>query len=263
MRVLDYAKGFWREHTGQSFGGWLRTITRSRVAEHGRKQARQPLGRGGTDGRSNSRNWPRRRIPRTAVRRTRLVRDPRCPGPDSAGIPAADLGSLSPHVLRWPVRGRRRPSAGHGQTHRASSQVPCPEAIAEGVGGSPQAVEQTSGEPRNTRNTRKELTARGGGPESAQSRADKTAAWSEALARKSTAEKCSLEGTRFSFIFLPSIFCPSSLVEQKKDKQSPRLVADSRRSSPNPSIPPRFFREFRVFRGCPCFRPRGAPRYLG
>ena len=49
LRVLDYAKGFSREHTGQSFGGWLCTITRSRVAEHGRKQARQPLGRGGTD----------------------------------------------------------------------------------------------------------------------------------------------------------------------------------------------------------------------
>jgi RNA polymerase sigma-70 factor (ECF subfamily) len=41
--------GFQRDQTGGTFRGWLRTITRSKVADHFRRQNRQPDAQGGTD----------------------------------------------------------------------------------------------------------------------------------------------------------------------------------------------------------------------
>ena len=40
---------FQRDQTGGTFRGWLRTITRSKIADHFRRQNRQPDAQGGTD----------------------------------------------------------------------------------------------------------------------------------------------------------------------------------------------------------------------
>ena len=49
QRILQHVQGFSREHAGQSFGAWLRTITRHQIADWFRRRGRQPLAVGGSD----------------------------------------------------------------------------------------------------------------------------------------------------------------------------------------------------------------------
>ncbi|HZT80202.1 MAG TPA: sigma-70 family RNA polymerase sigma factor [Gemmataceae bacterium] len=47
--VAAHVADFRRERPGDTFRGWLRTITRNKVRDHFRRRARQPAGEGGTD----------------------------------------------------------------------------------------------------------------------------------------------------------------------------------------------------------------------
>jgi RNA polymerase sigma-70 factor (ECF subfamily) len=49
--VASNIDGFRRDQVGGSFRGWLRTITRSKVVDHVRRQNRQPAATGGSDAR--------------------------------------------------------------------------------------------------------------------------------------------------------------------------------------------------------------------
>jgi RNA polymerase sigma-70 factor (ECF subfamily) len=46
--VASHLGGFRKERTGDTFRGWLRTITRSKVQDHFRRRAREPGGVGGS-----------------------------------------------------------------------------------------------------------------------------------------------------------------------------------------------------------------------
>jgi RNA polymerase sigma-70 factor (ECF subfamily) len=47
--VAIHIDGFRRDQPGGTFRGWLRTITRSKMADHRRRQSRQPAAAGGSD----------------------------------------------------------------------------------------------------------------------------------------------------------------------------------------------------------------------
>ncbi len=47
--VARHIGGFRREGAGQTFRGWLHAITRSKVADHHRKQAKEPQAAGGSE----------------------------------------------------------------------------------------------------------------------------------------------------------------------------------------------------------------------
>src|SRR5438309_6313042 len=47
--VASHIAGFRRERPGDTFRGWLRTITRNKVHDHLRKLRREPAGAGGTE----------------------------------------------------------------------------------------------------------------------------------------------------------------------------------------------------------------------
>jgi RNA polymerase sigma-70 factor (ECF subfamily) len=47
--VAVHVGAFRRERPGDSFGGWLRTITRNKIRDHHRRRQGKPEARGGTD----------------------------------------------------------------------------------------------------------------------------------------------------------------------------------------------------------------------
>lgn len=47
--VSEHIQGFRRDRPGDTFRGWLRTITRNKIADHLRRRGRQPQAPGGTD----------------------------------------------------------------------------------------------------------------------------------------------------------------------------------------------------------------------
>jgi RNA polymerase sigma-70 factor (ECF subfamily) len=47
--VAAHIAGFRKQHAGDTFRGWLRTITRNKVHDHFRRLGREPGGEGGTD----------------------------------------------------------------------------------------------------------------------------------------------------------------------------------------------------------------------
>ena len=47
--VATHIAGFRKEKEGDTFRGWLRTITRNKVRDHFRKLGREPAGEGGTE----------------------------------------------------------------------------------------------------------------------------------------------------------------------------------------------------------------------
>jgi RNA polymerase sigma-70 factor (ECF subfamily) len=47
--VARHIGGFRRDRAGDSFRGWLRTITRNKIRDHFRRHEQEPQGRGGTD----------------------------------------------------------------------------------------------------------------------------------------------------------------------------------------------------------------------
>jgi RNA polymerase sigma-70 factor (ECF subfamily) len=47
--VASHIAGFHKDKEGDTFRGWLRTITRNKVRDHFRKLGREPAGEGGTD----------------------------------------------------------------------------------------------------------------------------------------------------------------------------------------------------------------------
>ena len=99
-----------RSEQGDTFRGWLRTITRNKVRDHFRRWGREPGGAGGTEAQIRLARAPRGRAPARTTRETRtrarclfrtaLELDPRrVRGPHLAGV-LADRG-------RGPVRPRR------------------------------------------------------------------------------------------------------------------------------------------------------------
>jgi RNA polymerase sigma-70 factor, ECF subfamily len=49
--VAAHLAGFHRDRTGDTFRGWLRTITRNKVNDHYRRREREPAGAGGSEAR--------------------------------------------------------------------------------------------------------------------------------------------------------------------------------------------------------------------
>ncbi len=49
--VAAHLAGFHRDRAGGTFRGWLRTITRNKVADHYRRREREPVGVGGSEAR--------------------------------------------------------------------------------------------------------------------------------------------------------------------------------------------------------------------
>jgi RNA polymerase sigma-70 factor (ECF subfamily) len=47
--VASHIAGFRKEKDGDTFRGWLRTITRNKIRDHFRKSGREPAGEGGTE----------------------------------------------------------------------------------------------------------------------------------------------------------------------------------------------------------------------
>src|SRR5262245_48996096 len=47
--VAEHVGGFRKQRAGDSFRGWLRTITRNKVRDHFRRRQHQPQAPGGTD----------------------------------------------------------------------------------------------------------------------------------------------------------------------------------------------------------------------
>jgi RNA polymerase sigma-70 factor (ECF subfamily) len=56
--VAEHIGGFRRDRPGDTFRGWLRTITRNKVRDHCRRQAGQPRAAGGTDAQLHLQNVP-------------------------------------------------------------------------------------------------------------------------------------------------------------------------------------------------------------
>lgn len=56
--VLVHAERFHRDRLGDSFRGWLWTITRNKLHDHFRRKVAQPLAAGGTDARQRLENVP-------------------------------------------------------------------------------------------------------------------------------------------------------------------------------------------------------------
>jgi RNA polymerase sigma-70 factor (ECF subfamily) len=56
--VAAHIAGFRRDRPGDTFRGWLRTITRNKVRDHCRRQAGQPRAAGGTDAQLHLQNVP-------------------------------------------------------------------------------------------------------------------------------------------------------------------------------------------------------------
>jgi RNA polymerase sigma-70 factor (ECF subfamily) len=61
--VASHVNRFRREQRGDSFRGWLRTITQNKVRDHFRKLGREPLGMGGTEAQLWLAHLPSRKLP--------------------------------------------------------------------------------------------------------------------------------------------------------------------------------------------------------
>jgi RNA polymerase sigma-70 factor (ECF subfamily) len=61
--VAEHIGGFRRDRAGDTFRGWLRTITRNKVRDHFRRQAGQPRAAGGTDAQLHLQSVPERAEP--------------------------------------------------------------------------------------------------------------------------------------------------------------------------------------------------------
>ena len=61
--VATHIGGFRRERAGDTFRGWLRTITQNKVRDHFRKLGREPGGAGGTEAQIRFARLPAARLP--------------------------------------------------------------------------------------------------------------------------------------------------------------------------------------------------------
>jgi RNA polymerase sigma-70 factor (ECF subfamily) len=61
--VATHVGSFHREHSGDTFRGWLRTITQNKVRDHFRRLRREPDGAGGTEAQLRLAQLPERRSP--------------------------------------------------------------------------------------------------------------------------------------------------------------------------------------------------------
>jgi RNA polymerase sigma-70 factor (ECF subfamily) len=87
--VAAHLSGFHRDRPGDTFRGWLRTITRNKVTDHYRKREREPAAAGGSEARD------------------RLARVPGAVPPDDEAGEAADAGLL--HRALSMIRGEFEP----------------------------------------------------------------------------------------------------------------------------------------------------------
>ena len=88
--VAAHLAGFHRDRTGDTFRGWLRTITRNKVNDHYRRREREPAGAGGSEARD--------RLARVAGK---------VPPDEPAGADAAEAGLL--HRALAMIRGEFEP----------------------------------------------------------------------------------------------------------------------------------------------------------
>jgi RNA polymerase sigma-70 factor (ECF subfamily) len=87
--VAAHLAGFHRDRAGDSFRGWLRTITRNKVTDHYRRRQREPAAVGGSEARD------------------RLARVAGVAPPDEPGESAAEAGLL--HRALGMIRGEFEP----------------------------------------------------------------------------------------------------------------------------------------------------------
>jgi RNA polymerase sigma-70 factor (ECF subfamily) len=87
--VAAHLAGFHRDRAGDSFRGWLRTITRNKVTDHYRRRQREPAAVGGSEARD------------------RLARVAGAAPPDEPGETAAEAGLL--HRALGMIRGEFEP----------------------------------------------------------------------------------------------------------------------------------------------------------
>jgi RNA polymerase sigma-70 factor (ECF subfamily) len=117
--VATHIADFHRQRPGDSFTGWMRTITRNKAYDHFRKQQGHPLAQGGTDAEA-------------AMLR---VQEPPAPG---VGRPAGADAAILPHALEL-VRAEFENRTWEA-FWRAVIEAQSPAHVAEDLGMSVQAV---------------------------------------------------------------------------------------------------------------------------